>query len=59
MLEPLLPHELPDDAVYRNLLATQGWLFIAPLVLVRFTPGRLIGPAVWGLVTMLGPAVGR
>ncbi|CAK9028174.1 unnamed protein product [Durusdinium trenchii] len=53
------------NVVYRNLLlshgitrlATQGWLFIAPLVLVRFTPGRLIGPAVWGLVTMLGSAL--
>ncbi|CAK9023395.1 Solute carrier family 40 member 1, partial [Durusdinium trenchii] len=65
MAEPLLSNELPDNVVYRNLLlshgitrlATQGWLFIAPLVLVRFTPGRLIGPAVWGLVTMLGSAL--
>jgi len=31
-------------------LGTQGWLFIAPLVLLRFTLGCLIGPACWGLV---------
>ena len=38
-------------------MATQGWLFIAPLVLIRFTPGRLLGPAVWGLATMLATAL--
>jgi len=38
-------------------LGTQGWLFIAPLVLLRFTPGCLIGPACWGLATMFASAL--
>ncbi|CAK9106431.1 unnamed protein product [Durusdinium trenchii] len=67
-MEPLLFDPLrdySDDLVYRKLLlshgitrlATQAWFFIAPLVLLRFTPGRLEGPAVWGLATMLGSAL--
>eukprot|EP00928_Gymnodinium_smaydae_P022985 TRINITY_DN19139_c0_g2_i1.p1 TRINITY_DN19139_c0_g2~~TRINITY_DN19139_c0_g2_i1.p1 ORF type:complete len:553 (-),score=61.14 TRINITY_DN19139_c0_g2_i1:166-1752(-) len=63
---------LDDGRVRRKLLlshaitrlGTQGWLFIAPLVLTRFTPGSIAGPAVWGLVSMLataflGPRLGR
>ncbi|CAJ1390133.1 unnamed protein product [Effrenium voratum] len=62
--EQLLPGE-DDQSVYRKLLlshgitrlATQGWLFIAPLVLLRFTPGQLLGPAFWGLCTTLGTSL--
>ena len=60
MREPLL-NEMSDHAGYWNLLishgitrlAAKGWLFLSALVLVRFTPGQLLGPAVWGLTTML------
>jgi len=53
---------LASHAITR--LGTQGWLFIAPLVLVRFTPNSILGPAVWGMITMLataflGPYLGK
>lgn len=62
--EPSLPG-LTDAQVQQKLflshaitrLGTQGWLFIAPLVLFRFTPGCLIGPACWGLATMFASAL--
>mmetsp|Transcript_79367 Transcript_79367/g.233177 ORF Transcript_79367/g.233177 Transcript_79367/m.233177 type:complete len:529 (+) Transcript_79367:64-1650(+) len=38
-------------------LGTKGWLFVAPLVLVRFTPGSILGPALWGTATMLATAI--
>ena len=68
--EPLLPG-LTDTQVQQKLflshaitrLGSQGWLFIAPLVLLRFVPGSLIGPAFWGLATtfacaLISPALG-
>ena len=68
--EPLLPG-LTDAQVQQKLflshaitrLGSQGWLFIAPLVLLRFVPGSLIGPAFWGFATtfasaMISPALG-
>ena len=66
---PLLESETDtaegEEVIYRELLtshlitrlATQGWLFITPLVLIRFTGGHLIGAAVWGLTTMLATAM--
>lgn len=53
---------LASHAITR--LGTQAWLFIAPLVLVRFTPNSIFGPAAWGMITMLatafwGPYVGK
>jgi len=77
LVAPLLPPGSPpaalsDNDVRRRLLVshaitrlgTQGWLFIAPLVLTRFTPNSILGPAVWGIVTMLatsflGPHLGK
>lgn len=72
MDESLLAQPLLDDAGVRKKLllshavtrlGTQGWLFIAPLVMLKFTPGVLVGPACWGMVTMLmtmflGPPLG-
>eukprot|EP00438_Fugacium_kawagutii_P036789 Skav200810 [mRNA] locus=scaffold1819:70751:71722:+ [translate_table: standard] len=62
-MEPLLPGD--DDLIFWQLLsshfitrlATQGWLFITNLVLIRFTPGQLLGPSVWGLSTMMATAL--
>ena len=66
---PLLESETDtaegEEVIYWELLtshlitrlATQGWLFITPLVLIRFTGGHLIGAAVWGLTTMLATAM--
>eukprot|EP00811_Abedinium_folium_P028654 NODE_4451_length_1889_cov_10.458570.p1 GENE.NODE_4451_length_1889_cov_10.458570~~NODE_4451_length_1889_cov_10.458570.p1 ORF type:complete len:546 (-),score=140.78 NODE_4451_length_1889_cov_10.458570:250-1746(-) len=71
LVSPLPEGGLTDRAVLRNLLlshaitrlGTQGWLFVAPLAMLRFTPGRLLGPACWGMCTMLattflGPPLG-
>ncbi|CAE7025898.1 unnamed protein product [Symbiodinium natans] len=68
-MEPLLG--LSDDEVRQKILwshgitrlGTQAWLFIGPLVLLRFTPGRLTGPASWGFATttaslLISPALG-
>lgn len=62
---------LPSAVVRRKLLlshtitrmGTQGWLFVAPLILMRFMPGTIVGPALWGMCTMLttmvlGPKLG-
>lgn len=56
---------LPNAAVRRKLLlshtitrmGTQGWLFVAPLILQRFMPGTIVGPALWGMCTMLATMV--
>jgi iron-regulated transporter 1 len=73
LLQDPSPVALNDSGVRRRLLAshcitrlgTQAWLFIAPLVLIRFTPAQpLLGPGFWGMVTglastFLGPGLGR
>lgn len=73
LLQVPSPAGLNDSSVRRRLLVshcitrlgTQGWLFIAPLVLIRFTPAHpLLGPSFWGMVTslaqmFLGPVLGR
>eukprot|EP00931_Biecheleriopsis_adriatica_P008975 TRINITY_DN110096_c0_g1_i1.p1 TRINITY_DN110096_c0_g1~~TRINITY_DN110096_c0_g1_i1.p1 ORF type:complete len:524 (-),score=76.96 TRINITY_DN110096_c0_g1_i1:347-1918(-) len=62
--EPLLQTEKPglnDGGVRCKLLVshaitrlgTQGWMFVAPLVLVRYTSNSILGPATYGMVTML------
>jgi iron-regulated transporter 1 len=71
MLERSPSASLNDPGVRRRLLVshgitrlgTQGWQFAAPLVLTRFTPQSILGPAVWGIVTtlataFLGPVLG-
>lgn len=71
LLQPEATGALDDPGVRRKLLlshtitrtGTQAWMFCAPLVLLRFTPGTIVGPACWGLVTMLasmffGPPIG-
>lgn len=68
---PLLGSENNDNAIRARLLVshgitrmgTQGWLFCTPLFLLRYTPGSLLGPGLFGLATFgaglfLGPKFG-
>ena len=65
LAEALLVPGLSDDEIQRKLLlshaitrmGTQGWLFITPLVLLRFTPNSLAGPACWGAATELATSL--
>lgn len=76
--EPLLGAEAyqgqdDDDVnIQRRLLlshfitrmGTQGWLFVTPLFLLRYTPGTLLGPGLFGLCVfgsglLIGPRLGK
>ena len=65
LAEALLVPGLSDEEIQKKLLlshaitrmGTQGWLFITPLVLLRFTPNSLAGPACWGAATELATSL--
>ena len=65
LAEALVAPGLSDDEIQKKLLlshaitrmGTQGWLFITPLVLLRFTPNSLTGPASWGAATTLATSL--